>query len=106
MSLTVTSSPDRTASKMKRASLYLSPTPSRTRRVSPPPRTRHSMKEIWGWTFKSDAIATCSVKDALEMEQNHLERMHVIFMKVQSMKDLQHNQILISFGWDRYRVGS
>ena len=49
------------------------------------------MKEIWGWTFKSDAIATCSVKDALDMEQNHVERMHVIFMKVQSIKDLQRN---------------
>jgi len=79
MSFTFTSTPEKTASRTTTASIYLSP--SKRRRISPPPthvQTRHSTKEIWSWTFKSDAVATCSVKDALDMKENELERMHLI----------------------------
>ena len=79
MSLTFTSTPERIASKTKTASVYLTPTPSKRKRVSTPApdvRTRHSMQEIYAWTFKSDAIATCSVKDALDMEEDKQGGMH------------------------------
>ena len=79
MSLTFISTPKRIASKT--ASVYLTPTPSKRRRVSPLPspyvRTKHSTKDIFAWTFKADAIATCSVKDVLEMEEINQESMHV-----------------------------
>ncbi|KIM46715.1 hypothetical protein M413DRAFT_440301 [Hebeloma cylindrosporum] len=68
MSRTLTSTPERTASKRK--TIYLS-TP-----LSPPPaahvRTRHPMKDIWAWTVTPGAIAACSLKDVLDMEENKL----------------------------------
>ncbi|KAF8962534.1 hypothetical protein BDZ97DRAFT_1920357 [Flammula alnicola] len=71
MSFTLTSTSERSATKTP--TVYLSP--SKRRRLSPPDphRTTHTAKEIWSWTFKSDAIAMCSILDALEMKENTLE---------------------------------
>ncbi|KDR78405.1 hypothetical protein GALMADRAFT_155343 [Galerina marginata CBS 339.88] len=70
MSLTSTSTVDRTST------VYLSPSKRRRRSPSPDQTAKKgsSIKDIFNWTFLGTAIASCSIRDALEMRENTLER--------------------------------
>lgn len=81
--------------------------PSKNRHISSSSVKLPSIKEIWAWTLTSDATASCSIRDVLQLKENAKDRMFctsdVCWRKGIYTESL-FVKITISSGWDGFLV--